>query len=106
MKMDGCGVVDHEGIGADFLKKLGFSDRVQKLVCHSVVEELNKHLKSIVVSRFAIMYPPSDICAQRMQSIIPLSARPPRPPFDFKEVRCLKPSAQRSLQTPTTKTWC
>jgi hypothetical protein len=32
MQMDGCGILDHEGLGADFLCKLGFSSRVQKLV--------------------------------------------------------------------------
>lgn len=35
-EMDGCGTVDHEGIGADFLKQLGFSDTVAYLTRHHV----------------------------------------------------------------------
>ena len=31
MEMDGCGVVDHEHVGANFLLKLGFPERVCKL---------------------------------------------------------------------------
>jgi predicted HD phosphohydrolase len=36
MQMDGCGIVDHEGIGADFVRDLGFSARVAKLVRNHV----------------------------------------------------------------------
>ncbi|KAL0480953.1 hypothetical protein AKO1_013613 [Acrasis kona] len=35
MEMDGCGVEEHESVGANFLKKLGFCDRVCNLTrCH------------------------------------------------------------------------
>lgn len=36
MEMEGCGVVDHEGLGSDMAKKLGFSSRIQKLVANHV----------------------------------------------------------------------
>lgn len=36
MKMEGCGIVDHEIIGANYVKSLGFSERIQKLIRHHV----------------------------------------------------------------------
>ena len=30
--MDGCGIVDHEHIGADFAATLGFSERIQRMI--------------------------------------------------------------------------
>ncbi len=36
LQMDGCGILNHENIGADFLADLGFSARVQKLVANHV----------------------------------------------------------------------
>jgi hypothetical protein len=36
MEMDGCGVTNHEHIGADFALKLGFSERVAKLIRNHV----------------------------------------------------------------------
>lgn len=35
-RMDGYGVVDHEKLGADFLRKLGFSEKIARLVQNHV----------------------------------------------------------------------
>jgi 2-amino-1-hydroxyethylphosphonate dioxygenase (glycine-forming) len=37
--MNGCGIPDHEGIGERFVKMLGFTERVQKLVKNHVTGE-------------------------------------------------------------------
>ena len=34
--MDGYGTVDHERLGADYLRKLGFSEKVAQLIEHHV----------------------------------------------------------------------
>lgn len=36
LAMEGCGIVDHEALGAEFLLKLGFSSRIANLVCNHV----------------------------------------------------------------------
>lgn len=36
-RMGGCGIMNHEGIGGEFVSKLGFSDRIAKLVANHVM---------------------------------------------------------------------